>query len=186
MAKRQPLQWCQSLRYLNPNDKNDHVAIALLRYRRRRRRRGGHKTQQRFTNNMAILSGGGGAGSTRFDDKFVEPTSYGGGGLNDNEFKVNYEKLWPKNTPNQNKFKMAALEEDWPRNLIALASFPGSGNTWLRYLLQQATGIYTGSVYKDFGLLKSGFPAENIFNSSVSMRAVYTAISIYQLIFIYM
>lgn len=25
-------------------------------------------------------------------------------------------------------------------NLIALASFPGSGNTWLRYLLQQATG----------------------------------------------
>jgi hypothetical protein len=41
---------------------------------------------------------------------------------------------------------------------IALASFPGSGNTWLRYLLQQATGIYTGSVYKDYGLLKSGFP----------------------------
>lgn len=26
------------------------------------------------------------------------------------------------------------------RPIIALASFPGSGNTWLRYLLQQATG----------------------------------------------
>lgn len=26
------------------------------------------------------------------------------------------------------------------RPLIALVSFPGSGNTWLRYLLQQATG----------------------------------------------
>lgn len=26
------------------------------------------------------------------------------------------------------------------RDVIALASFPGSGNTWLRYLLQQATG----------------------------------------------
>lgn len=26
--------------------------------------------------------------------------------------------------------------------LIALASFPGSGNTWLRYLLQQSTGSY--------------------------------------------
>lgn len=77
---------------------------------------------------------------------------------------------------------------------FALASFPGSGNTWLRYLLQvtfynenyqypgyiyliiknsrilllqQATGIYTGSVYKDYGLLKSGFPAESISNSSV-------------------
>ncbi|XP_058130604.1 WSCD family member AGAP003962 [Anopheles ziemanni] len=51
--------------------------------------------------------------------------------------------------------------------LAALVSFPGSGNTWLRYLLQQATGILTGSVYKDYGLLKSGFPAESVANSSV-------------------
>ncbi|XP_055706313.1 WSCD family member AGAP003962 [Phlebotomus papatasi] len=51
--------------------------------------------------------------------------------------------------------------------IVALASFPGSGNTWLRYLLQQATGILTGSVYKDYGLMKSGFPAENVKNSSV-------------------
>lgn len=51
--------------------------------------------------------------------------------------------------------------------LTALASFPGSGNTWLRYLLQQATGILTGSVYKDYGLLKTGFPAENVRNNSV-------------------
>lgn len=34
-------------------------------------------------------------------------------------------------------------------------------------MLQQATGIYTGSVYKDFGLLKSGFPAEYVCNASV-------------------
>ncbi|ALC49746.1 CG9164 [Drosophila busckii] len=51
--------------------------------------------------------------------------------------------------------------------LTALASFPGSGNTWLRYLLQQSTGILTGSIYKDYGLLKTGFPAENVCNSSV-------------------
>ncbi|GAB0093944.1 WSCD [Sergentomyia squamirostris] len=51
--------------------------------------------------------------------------------------------------------------------VVALASFPGSGNTWLRYLLQQATGILTGSVYKDYGLMKSGFPAENVKNASV-------------------
>ncbi|KAF7273793.1 hypothetical protein GWI33_013521 [Rhynchophorus ferrugineus] len=50
---------------------------------------------------------------------------------------------------------------------VALVSFPGSGNTWLRYLLQQATGYYTGSVYKDYGLLKNGFPAESITNASV-------------------
>ncbi|KAJ8928896.1 hypothetical protein NQ314_018467 [Rhamnusium bicolor] len=28
-------------------------------------------------------------------------------------------------------------------------------------------GIYTGSVYKDYGLLKNGFPAESVFNGSV-------------------
>jgi len=54
-----------------------------------------------------------------------------------------------------------------PGKAVALASFPGSGNTWLRYLLQQATGISTGSVYKDYALLKNGFPAENISNGSV-------------------
>ncbi|KAA0191301.1 hypothetical protein HAZT_HAZT005754 [Hyalella azteca] len=31
----------------------------------------------------------------------------------------------------------------------ALASFPGSGNTWARYLVEGATGIHTGSVYLD-------------------------------------
>lgn len=30
-------------------------------------------------------------------------------------------------------------------------------------------GIYTGSVYKDYGLLKNGFPGESIINSSVSI-----------------
>ena len=31
----------------------------------------------------------------------------------------------------------------------------------------QATGLYTGSVYKDYALLKNGFPAESINNGSV-------------------
>jgi hypothetical protein len=58
-------------------------------------------------------------------------------------------------------------KENAAKPIAALVSFPGSGNTWLRYLLQQATGILTGSVYKDYGLLKSGFPAESISNTSV-------------------
>ncbi|CAH1802203.1 unnamed protein product [Owenia fusiformis] len=44
--------------------------------------------------------------------------------------------------------------------LTTLTSFPGSGNTWVRHLIQQLTGIYTGSVYYDKGLEKRGFPAE--------------------------
>ncbi|XP_042870895.1 WSC domain-containing protein 1-like [Penaeus japonicus] len=43
----------------------------------------------------------------------------------------------------------------------ALASFPGSGNTWLRYLIQSTTGIFTGSVYNDPQLASKGFYGEN-------------------------
>ena len=35
------------------------------------------------------------------------------------------------------------------RNLTALISAPGSGNSWVRHLLQTATGYQTGSVYGD-------------------------------------
>lgn len=83
-----------------------------------------------------------------FDDRYVSnretekiKSKYG-----NDEFKITYEKLWPKQIRNQKSLKK--LKEDnnnklndmIPKNLIALASFPGSGNTWLRYLLQQATG----------------------------------------------
>ncbi|XP_041471283.1 WSC domain-containing protein 1-like [Lytechinus variegatus] len=44
--------------------------------------------------------------------------------------------------------------------LTALASFPGSGNTWVRYLLERASGFYTGSVYYDKGLYNGGFKGE--------------------------
>ena len=56
---------------------------------------------------------------------------------------------------------------DPPGPLTALASYPGSGNTWLRYLIQQATGFATGSVYNAAHLKAASFPAEGIFNGSV-------------------
>lgn len=49
----------------------------------------------------------------------------------------------------------------------ALASFPGSGSTWLRYLIQQTTGFLTGSVYRDYSLQRTGFLAEFVNDSSV-------------------
>ncbi len=63
----------------------------------------------------------------------------------DDKMKSSYEKIWPNNKylRNQNNQKLlqnGKLKEFRGNNLIALASFPGSGNTWLRYLLQQATG----------------------------------------------
>lgn len=45
---------------------------------------------------------------------------------------------------------------------IALASFPGSGNTWVRGLLQWATGICTGAIYCDTTLRANGYPGESL------------------------
>ena len=48
------------------------------------------------------------------------------------------------------------------RNPIALASFPGSGNTWVRGLIQGITGLCTGAIYCDRTLRQTGFPGESI------------------------
>lgn len=50
---------------------------------------------------------------------------------------------------------------------VGLISFPGSGNTWVRGLLEQVTGVCTGSIYCDIGLLEKGFVGENIRNGAV-------------------
>ena len=42
------------------------------------------------------------------------------------------------------------------RPRVVLASFPGSGNTWLRYLIEKTTGVYTGSVYNEPLLISKG------------------------------
>ncbi|XP_077980461.1 sialate:O-sulfotransferase 1-like [Glandiceps talaboti] len=47
------------------------------------------------------------------------------------------------------------------RPMVALASFPGSGNTWLRHLIEQATGIYTGNVKRSPVLDAAGFRGED-------------------------
>ncbi|XP_072178145.1 sialate:O-sulfotransferase 2-like [Diadema setosum] len=54
----------------------------------------------------------------------------------------------------------ASLAENGTLPLLGLASFPGSGNTWLRYLIERATGVYTGSVFCDKSLLNGGFLGE--------------------------
>ena len=46
--------------------------------------------------------------------------------------------------------------------ILGLASYPSSGNTWLRYLIEGITGYYTGSMYNDIMLRKKGFYGEGI------------------------
>ena len=48
------------------------------------------------------------------------------------------------------------LSEKFGLPRVALASFPGSGNTWIRYLLDSSSGIFSGSWYGDFDINKKG------------------------------
>jgi len=52
------------------------------------------------------------------------------------------------------------------RNPVALASFPGSGNTWLRFLIEQGSRVYTGSAYQDQALNET-YAGEGMISSAV-------------------
>ena len=57
---------------------------------------------------------------------------------------------------------------------VALASPPGSGNTWVRHLIQIATGLQTGSTFLDEELRDNGFPGEGISNSSMVVIKIHS------------
>lgn len=50
---------------------------------------------------------------------------------------------------------------------VALVSAEGSGNTWLRGLLEQATGLCTGFVHCDYVMRKNGFIGEAVKSGNV-------------------
>ena len=57
---------------------------------------------------------------------------------------------------------------------IALVSLPGSGNTWTRYLIEQSTGILSGSIYGDKRLYQAGLVGENVTTAQVSVVKYHT------------
>lgn len=71
-----------------------------------------------------------------------------------------YDRSEVSKIPQNNKQKIhkncssPILGQSGQFNLIPLLSLPGSGNTWTRYLLEQATGYQTGSVYGDPSLAR--------------------------------
>ena len=48
------------------------------------------------------------------------------------------------------------------RGMVGLSSFPGSGNSWVRQLLETSTGVFTGSVYCDKSYVHAGMVGEGI------------------------
>ncbi|XP_076031065.1 sialate:O-sulfotransferase 1-like [Oratosquilla oratoria] len=65
--------------------------------------------------------------------------------------------LWPED-PNCNKYD---VDFGYHVPLTLLLSFPRSGNSWIRYFIEAATGIYTGSAYYDELLYRTGFRGES-------------------------
>lgn len=53
------------------------------------------------------------------------------------------------------------------RKPVALVSFPGSGNTWVRQMLEKVTGICTGSDICDMSLRYKGFTGEYVRSGAV-------------------
>lgn len=52
---------------------------------------------------------------------------------------------------------------------VGLASYPGSGNTWVRGLLQKVTGLCIGGIYCDTTLRKNGYPGESMRSGTTFM-----------------
>lgn len=53
------------------------------------------------------------------------------------------------------------------RDPVALVSLPGSGNTWVRGILEYMTGVCTGAIYCDISLRSHGFTGEYVRGGSV-------------------
>ena len=58
---------------------------------------------------------------------------------------------------------------------VALVSYPGSGNFWVRQLLESATGIYTGAIYCDTAYVGAGMIGEFIDTRNVLAIKTHSA-----------
>lgn len=81
------------------------------------------------------------------------------------EYAVKHELLTQRKTEEDILSGMqcncrAMAETKPPRRRVALSSLPGSGNTWVRQLLEAATGICTGSMWCDGSLRANHFCGE--------------------------
>jgi len=78
------------------------------------------------------------------------------------------EKIWLNVThfpwPLDDNCKHYSVQFGSPGSIpiIGLASYPSSGNTWLRYLIEGITGYYTGSMYNDISIRKKGYYGEGV------------------------
>ena len=98
--------------------------------------------------------------SDRMCSEYLSPADKAAFKLCANKAKVNLRHVTPKNGS-------CHFMDGSRRQPIALISLPGSGNTWVRGLLETATNICTGFLFCDISLRAEGFIGENIQSGSV-------------------
>ena len=98
--------------------------------------------------------------SDRMCSEYLSPADRAAFKLCANKVKANLRHVIPKNGS-------CHFMDGSHRQPIALVSLPGSGNTWVRGLLETATKICTGFLFCDISLRAEGFIGENIQSSSV-------------------
>jgi len=90
--------------------------------------------------------------------------------LTEEENDLHQEQVIDRNElpPEQKAFCTKPLRYIQPPrdSAVLLASYPGSGNTWVRHLIQVGLRRYTGSAYNDKSLIEA-FPAEGVKDGSV-------------------
>ncbi|XP_028662415.1 WSC domain-containing protein 1-like [Erpetoichthys calabaricus] len=94
----------------------------------------------------------------KFDDQYcgrAANQSDRGGFPEDNDHVLAFQTPVQDTRCTDRKFK-----PEKSNALVALSSFPGAGNTWVRHLIELATGFYTGSYYFDGTLYNKGFKGE--------------------------
>ena len=67
--------------------------------------------------------------------------------------------------PSHQHCKKMSFKSSGP--VVALGSVPGSGNSWVRQLLESATGVYTGAVYCDKSYIEEGMIGEGVTTENV-------------------
>lgn len=146
LGRRQPLQWCQTLKYFDANAPRATAKPAKLM-----QTFPGHYVKHHVPHSFrgdTKLSNAPSPAAPPFDDRYVERTP-AEQKSHIEDVRITYENIWPNNKNLRTRAIIKSGQKasvdgtaQEPKNLIALASFPGSGNTWLRYLLQQATGKF--------------------------------------------
>ena len=70
-------------------------------------------------------------------------------------------RLWPDDL--QCEKHVVQFIRNCDRPPVALVSYPGSGNTYVRGIIERLTGYFTGSVYRDLPLyIKGTFTSYNV------------------------